>query len=180
MSLCLIAAGACAGQQVSTDYSPDTGFADYRTFALVSRPDSASHELIDDRVRIAVEAQLKNKGLLETNRESADLFVGYGVVDHAHTEVYTTQAGWGWGGNWGWRSYRWGVAWPADLRSSVETYTDGTIVVCLVDARTQRLVWQGRASDVLALPVTNPPKATQQIDGAVRKLLAKYPPYAAS
>lgn len=177
---CLTAAAACAGQRISTDYSPTVGFSQYRTFALVSRPDSGSHQLIDDRVRTAIEAQLAAKGLSETDRGNADLFVGYGVVDHTHKEVYTTGAGWGWGGGWGWRSYRWGVAWPVDLQRSVETYTDGTVVICLVDAKTRHLIWQGQAADVLGLPVSDPAKATRQVDQAVGKILAKYPPPSAS
>jgi hypothetical protein len=67
------------------------------------------------------------------------------------------------------------VAWPVDLQRSVETYTDGTVVICLVDAKTKRVVWQGQAADVLSLPVNDPTKATKRIDEAVAKILAKYP-----
>jgi uncharacterized protein DUF4136 len=172
----LVVLAGCAGNQVSTDYSPAAGFSQYRTFSMVSRPDSVSHQLIDDRVRNSVEARLEGKGLKETDRSSADLFVGYGVVDRTHKEIYTTGPGWGWGGGWGWRSYRWGMAWPTDLRRSVETYTDGTVMICLVDAKTHRLVWQGQADDALSLPVNDPAKATRSIDEAVASILAKYPP----
>jgi Domain of unknown function (DUF4136) len=179
LGACLIALAGCAGQRISTDYSPSVGFTQYRTFALVSRPDSASHELLDDRVRNAVEAQLASKGLSETDREGADLHVGYGVVDRRHKEIYTSGygggwGGWGWGG-WGWR--RWGgVAWPTSLESNVETYTDGTVIVTLMDAKTRKVVWQGQADGVIDLPVSNPAKATRSIDEAVSKIFAKYPP----
>jgi len=175
LGACLIVTGGCAGQHVTTDYSPVAGFTQYRSFAIVSHPDSASHQLLDDRVRSAVEVQLKQQGLTETERDSADLYAGYGIVDRRHKEVYTTGTGWGWGG-WGWRSYRWGVAWPVDLQRSVETYTDGTVVVCLVDAKTKHVVWQGEAADVVRLPVGDPAKATRSVDQAVAKMFAKYPP----
>jgi len=173
----LVAAAGCAGQQVSTDYSPSVAFSQYRTFVIVSRPDSASHQLLDDRVRSAIAAQLPAKGLSETDRAGADLYVGYGIVDRTHKEVYTTGTGtgWGWGGGWGWRGYRWGMAWPTDLQSEVEKYTDGTVIVCMVDAKTKKLVWQGQAADVLSLPVNDPAKATQRIDQAVAKILSRYP-----
>ena len=58
----------------------------------------------------------------------------------------------------------------------VETYTDGTVVVNLIDAKTKQVVWEGEVDDVVNLPVTNPVRATQQIDAAVAKLFAKYPP----
>jgi hypothetical protein len=169
------AAFGCAGQQVSTDYSPSVAFSQYKTFALVSRPDSATHQLLDDRVANAIDAQLESKGLKETNRENADLYVGYGVVDRTHKEVYTSGTGWGWGGGWGWRAYRWGVAWPADFRSDVYKYTDGTVMITMVDAKTRHEIWQGQAADVISLPVDNPAKATKSIDDAVAKILAKYP-----
>jgi hypothetical protein len=58
----------------------------------------------------------------------------------------------------------------------VETYTDGTVVVNLIDAKTKQVVWQGEVADVVDIPVDNPVRATQQIDQAVSKMFAKYPP----
>ncbi len=172
----LLLAAGCAGRQVTTDYSPATGFSRYRTFALVSPPDTAAQQLIDQRVRNAVQAQLTGKGLTETDRQTADLYVGYGMVDRTHKDVYTYRDGWGWGGGWGWRNYRWGVAWPMTTQRRVETYTDGTVVVNLIDAKTKKVVWTGQVADVVSLPVGNPATATRQIDEAVAKLFTKYPP----
>ena len=172
----LILAAGCAGQQVSTDYSPQTSFSHYRTFALVMPPDSAAHQLLDQRVRSAVQAQLDAKGLTQTDRQNADLFVGYGMVDKTHTIVYTYRDGWGWGGGWGWRYWRYGAAWPMTVSHQIDTYTDGTVVVHLIDAKTKQVVWQGQVADAVNLPVANPVRATQQIDAAVEKLFAKYPP----
>jgi hypothetical protein len=176
LGLGLILAAGCAGQQVSTDYSPSTGFSQFRTFALVAPPDTAGQQLLDQRVRNAVQAQLDSKGLTAADRQHADLFVGYGMVDKTHKEVYTYRDGWGWGGGWGWRYWRWGVAWPMTVQRRVETYTDGTVVVNLIDAKTKQVVWEGEVGDVVNLPVTNPVRATQQIDAAVAKLFTKYPP----
>ena len=172
----LILAAGCAGQQVTTDYSPATSFSQFRTFALVMPPDTGAQQLLDQRVRDAVRAQLAAKGLTQTDRQNADLFVGYGMVDKTHKEVYTYGDGWGWGGGWGWRYYRWGVAWPMTVHRSVETYNDGTVVVNLIDAKTKQVVWEGEVADVVSLPVGDPAGATQRIDGAVEKLFAKYPP----
>ena len=95
-----------------------------------------------------------------SDRQHADLYVGYGMVDRTHTEVYSYRDGWGWGGGWGWRYYRWGVAWPMSIRRQVETYTDGTVVVNLIDAKTKQVVWQGEVADVVSLPVGDPLHAT--------------------
>jgi uncharacterized protein DUF4136 len=173
----LIVAAGCAGQQVTTDYSPATSFSQYKTFALVSAPDTtAAQQLLDQRVRNAVQAQLTTKGLTLADREKADLYVGYGMVDKTHRQVYTYNDGWGWGGGWGWRYWRWGVAWPMTVQRQIETYTDGTVVVNLVDAKTKKVVWEGEVPDVVNLPVDNPVRATKEVDAAVTKLFTKYPP----
>ena len=173
----LILAAGCAGQQVTTDYSPATSFSQFRTFALVSSPDTvAAQQLLDQRVSNAVQAQLTTKGLTPADRQNADLYVGYGMVDKTHRQLYTYNDGWGWGGGWGWRYYRWGVAWPMTVQRRVETYTDGTVVVNLVDAKTKKVVWEGEVPDVVNLPVDNPVRATKEVDAAVTKLFTKYPP----
>jgi hypothetical protein len=172
----LLLATGCAGQQITTDYSPATNFSQFRTFALVMPPDTGARQLLDQRVRSAVQAQLIAKGLALADRQSADLYVGYGMVDKTYRQVYTYQDGWGWGGGWGWRYWRWGVPWPMSTYRQVETYTDGTVVVNLVDAETKQVVWEGEIADVVGLPVNNPVRATQDVDAAVGKLFTKYPP----
>jgi hypothetical protein len=172
----MILAAGCAGRQVSTDFSPATSFSQFRTFALVMPPNTAAEQLLDQRVRTAVQSQLDAKGLTATDRQHADLFAGYGVVDKTHTEIYSYADGWGWGGDWGWRYYRWGVAWPMSTRHQIETYTNGTVIVNLIDAKTKQVVWHGEVADVVNLPVSDPARATRQIDDAVAKLFAKYPP----
>jgi hypothetical protein len=172
----LILATGCAGRPVSTDFSPATSFSQFRTFALVAPPDTAGQQLLDQRVRNAVQAQLDAKGLTASDRQHADLFVGYGMVDRTHKEIYSYRDGGGGGGGGGWRYWRWGVAWPMTVQRRVETYTDGTVVVNLIDAKTKQVVWEGEVGDVVNLPVTNPVSATQKIDAAVAKLFTKYPP----
>jgi hypothetical protein len=170
----LVGIAAC-GPSISTDYNSTVPLTQFHTFAMVSQPDSVSHQLVDQRVAQAVQSQLTAKGLTPADRANADLYVGYGVVDRTRKEVYSTADNWGWGGGWGWRYHRWGVAWPITTRRQVETYTDGTVVVNLVDAKTHQVVWQSEAAHVLTLPVSNPTSATHAIDGAVSSMFSKYP-----
>jgi hypothetical protein len=176
LAMGLILSIGCAGNQVTTDFSPDVSFSKFRSYALVMPPDTAAQQLLDQRVRSAVQAQLDAKGLVMSDREHADLFVGYGMVDKTHTEIVDYPAGWGWGRGWGWRYYRWGVAWPMSDQRQIETYTDGTVVVNLIDARTKQVVWQGEVASVVSLPIEDPLRATREIDEAVAKLFEKYPP----
>jgi hypothetical protein len=178
ISMAVIAGAGCAGQGVTTDYSPAAQFSTYRSYALVMPPDTGANQLLDQRVRRAVQAELGTKGLTVADRESADLYVGYGIVDKTHEAIYSYGDGWGWGGRWGWRYWRYGVAWPMAEQRQVETYTDGTVVVTLIDANTKQVVWEGEIAGVVPIPVTNPASATDKINQAVEKLFQRYPPKA--
>ena len=100
------------------------------------------------------------------------------MVDKTHQAIYSHGDGWGWGGRWGWRYWRWGVAWPMTETRQVETYTDGTVVVTLVDAKSKEVVWEGEIPGVVSIPVANPADATDRINRAVEKLFERYPPKA--
>lgn len=168
----LATVAGCASN-VSTDYNPNTGFANLHTYALVTPTDRKSHQLLDDRVRTSVVSQLTAKGMREADRDHADVLVGYGVVDRTRAQINDSD----WGPAWGWRYNRWGVPWPLDTRvEDIDTYKDGSVVVSLVSAKTHRVVWQGEASDVVDLPVNDPKHADTEINHAVAKILEKYPP----
>ena len=172
LSVGLATLAAC-GSSISTDYNSHVGFSQVHTFALVNPPDPTSQQLLDDRVSSAVVSQLTAKGLSETNRESADVLVGYGVVDHTRKQVSLEN----WGPAWGWRYYRWGVAWPTDVSEEViNTYRDGSVVISMVDAKTHRVIWRSEARDVVSLPVNDPRLADKDINHAVAKIIDKFPP----
>jgi hypothetical protein len=172
----LMLVAACASPPMTVGYNPDVGFSGFRSFAMVSRPDSTSPQLIDDRMRTSIESQLEAKGLRDTTPTGADLLVGYGIVDRTNKD--TGKAGWDWAPTWGWR-YQWGVAWPSMSAPDAASYPDGTAVVYLVSTRNRQIVWQGRAPDVVLLPPGNVVHAREQIDQAVTSLFTKFPPYKA-
>ena len=38
-------------------------------------------------------------------------------------------------------------------RRQVETYTNGTVVVNMIDAKSKQVIWQGEVTDVVNLPI---------------------------
>ncbi|MNT61121.1 hypothetical protein D3C72_1987420 [compost metagenome] len=73
--------------------------------------------------------------------------------------------GWGWGGPWG-GGFGMGNTWT-------NNYNSGTIVIDIVDTKTQKLVWQGIGS---GLSVDSPKSKQKQIPQIVADIMAKYPP----
>jgi hypothetical protein len=173
VSIALTLVAACASQPITVGYNPDAGFSSFRTFAMVSRPNSASPQFLDDGMRTDIETQLEAKGLRDTTLAGADLLVGYGIVDRTNKDG--AKGGWDWAPARGWR-YQWGVAWPSTAAPDASTYPDGTAVVYLVSTRNWQIVWQARAPDVLLLPPGSVVHARQQIAGAVATLFTKFPP----
>jgi hypothetical protein len=59
--------------------------------------------------------------------------------------------------------------------STVSEVPVGTLIVDLVDANRKELVWRGTASDTLD-PEASPEKKEKNLQEAMAKLLANYPP----
>jgi hypothetical protein len=55
---------------------------------------------------------------------------------------------------------------------TVRQYKEGTLVLDLADGRSQQLVWRGTAEG----EVTKPGGSTEQLDKAVAKMFAGFPP----
>jgi len=111
---------------------------------------------------------LTEGGLIEVDpeKETPDLWIGSAAATEQETGIYwACVPGWSW---WGWATYWDPCAWLAPV--PVE-YTEGTLVLALVDSSTRTPVYGGVAAGVLAC---NDDVETQ-IDSAVHAILADYP-----
>jgi len=77
----------------------------------------------------------------------------------------------GFGGGWGWR--RFGGGGFGEATTTTETYTVGTLVVDLYDAKSKQLLWRGSSSDTLS---NNSNKNIKNLDKGVQKMFKKFPP----
>ncbi|MEL6926613.1 MAG: DUF4136 domain-containing protein, partial [Bacteroidota bacterium] len=59
------------------------------------------------------------------------------------------------------------------LNTTIINYDEGTLVLDFVDAKTEKLVWRGTATDVLS---SDEKEITKTLKRAIRRLIAKYPP----
>ena len=158
---------AAWAQQTSFDYDRSTNFAGYRTFAFKDGT-KVGDPLIDKRIADALASQLGQKGLQRA--EAPDVFVVYHIAFDKEKDISAWSTG---GGPYG---YYWGGGWGStDIR--VREIIVGTLVVDVVDARTNAIVWRGigvREVDTQATPE----KRDRNINKAVEKILKNYPPKA--
>ena len=153
--LLLMLAGCAARYDVRTDLDPAVDFSAYRTFAIPPRPKADTPDVLDNSlVRKRLEGMfakhLSARGLvLAAEHDPADLLVRYWVTTEAKTDVDSVPTvvgagGWGhgyggypgpypyWGGRWG----------PMYQDVIVRNYTEGTLVLDLVDRARDELVWR--------------------------------------
>lgn len=175
LAIAVFAAG-CGGTSSTVDYNPDTNFAEYRTYNWVPAGSSeaagaASDQLIDSRIRNAVESELTARGMSKVDLPQADMAVGYQVTSQDNVSYNTVSSGWG--GGYGRRGR---VGWGVGSSTTYETtYTDGTIILALFDNSERELIWQGSATSTLD-PGASAGERTEQVQKAVAKMMEEYPP----
>jgi len=170
--------GSCAGTRFYVDYDTRhdfSGYATYAWFQLAAPPDKATppteaNTILTRRIRWAIDGELANKGFSKAEVGDADFLVTYTLVLQSRMVMYHT----GWSvpvGGWGWGWGGWGVGWTGG-RSSLETYTEGTIVVDVLDTTSRALVWRGIIESAFKKP--NPDD--EKIRKVVAKVMEGFPP----
>ncbi len=159
--LLLFTTSTLLAQKVSVDWDHDADFSKYKTYAWIESKSPGS-ELAAKRIIVAIESQLAARGLQKTQGGDPALAVVYNVGAKERVSVE--------GYNYGYGRYRWG---GGTVRYDTTIYTEATMVVDLVDAKTHSLIWRGTASDTVS---DNPEKNTKKISKAAEKMFKKYPP----
>lgn len=168
--LSLVMLGACTSYQVTYDYDVTASYGRYKTFDYYTskKGTGGTTSLMDKRVRAAVEKELQAKGFtMETKADPDFLVTYYPIVEE---RKYRTNVRMGMG--WGHRPFYGGVS---TTRSQVHHYKEGTIVIEIVDFKTNQMIWQGAAAGALT-GLSNPEDADEVVPKAVRDILSKFPP----
>ncbi|MFM1808493.1 MAG: hypothetical protein RLZZ242_1218 [Bacteroidota bacterium] len=170
--IALMFSSACTSLRVYTDYDTGVNFSTYKTFAFY-KPGIDKAEISDlDKRRIlrAIEGVLEEKGYRKS--ENADLLITIATKEEDDVTVTTqTIGGWGWGWGWGFNPWMMG---PAMNNQNINTTNRGELIIDLLDAGDERLIWQGKGRG-LVTDVRNPQKRQGVIDTYVSAILAKFP-----
>ena len=166
LPLLLLAFVGCGSVSVTTDYDTKANFDTYKTFAFY-KPGIDKAEISDlDKKRImrAIEAELVTKGMQKS--VAPDVLVSLFTKSRERVNVQNN-VGFGYG--WGWRPM-----WGGGMQMNVNSYTEGTLFVDIIDAKTKELVWQGIGSG--ALTTRSVERKEERIQEFVQEILTQYPP----
>lgn len=168
LSLTLL--GGCASYAVSYDYDATAAYGRYKTFDYYTskKGTGGTTSLMDKRVRVAVEKELQVKGFALETQADPDFLVTYYPVVKERRYRTTTHMGWGWG-------YHPFYGRVGTTTSQVHRYKEGTIVIEIVDFKSNQMIWQGAAAGALT-GLSDPEEANEVVPKAVHDILAKFPP----
>jgi hypothetical protein len=162
-----ITSAALTGAQaasVKSDYDSSADFSKFRTWSWLQQPGGTQPPLAQEnplthkRILSAVEQELAAKGLERLDEGTPSLLLSYHVGLKERVDVDT----FGYRGRWG----------PGEVQ--VRTYTEGTLVLDMVDAEKKELVWRGWVTALV-----QPGGVSEEtIRKSIRKLLKKFPPEA--
>ena len=169
---------ACATVNVNTDYALEQDFSGYRHYAWhpdgvqkTTSLDTMGGDIFDNRVRLAIEHALSQRGMVKA--EAADFYVNYSVVTESRMSVNTYNTYGGYGPGWGYAPYGgWG---HGSTHTSVYYYTQGTLIIDVIDATTNKLAWRSTADGRVDQSST-PEKKEQALRKTITKMLEKFPP----
>jgi hypothetical protein len=171
----ILALTACASVDVRTATSPDANLGTLHTFSVMPTPQPKSQV-----------AQSKNDPMLVNSISNralrADLVKGfedrgYAVADKpdflvayyacANQKLDVTYWDYGYGFHPGW----WGPGWsPYD--ATVTQYTEGTVIIDVLDPKTKELLWRGQG---VARVSDDEPQYEQELWKTVTAILDKFP-----
>lgn len=163
----VVVGSGCAAATVRSYGDRSVDLQQYRTFAWgpsaalsTGDPRLDNNEVFDRRVRLQVEKELTRRDFEKATSEPADLFVHYHASVTQEIDVRTVE-----------RDYRYSNV------SSVEPFVfdAGTLLVDLVDRRTNRLVWRGWVQASIDGIIDNQQLLEQRIDDAVARILNGLP-----
>jgi hypothetical protein len=174
----LLMAGPALAQKVFIDYDQDYDFETIETFAWIETSETSmeqANSLMHSRIVNAVEHHLSMAGLREVGSDP-DIYVTYHTSTEKNLSFDTTAYGYGYPGGWRggyYRRYGYGAGFgTAAASTTVSTYQTGTLLVDAWDARTEKLVWRGVATNMTVYQ--NPEKMAGKIDKALKKIIGKW------
>lgn len=173
-SAIIIVLQACSTVNVTSDWDREAKFSDFITFDILPR-DEANQAIINDfdwkRLTDAITNEMKARGYSYQDND-ADLDVGVHIILENKTDInaYTDYyGGYGYGG------YGWGYGYGAYGTTTTVTqtdYTQGTLILNVMDAREKRLLWQGIAVGTVKEGNSDREK---RINSIIAKMYAQYP-----
>ena len=164
----IIISGCSPDLRVYSDHDPDYDLKKYRTFDWLhitniefEKNPLYYNELNDKRIKFAVQEQLKRKGYI-LSEGKPDLIVHYHIIVDDQSIVTTDPFGYFYSPYW------------THLQTTVRQYREGTLIIDVMESKTNNLIWRGWAASPIDEVYTSE-KIDSLVKMAVAKIFKKFP-----
>ena len=165
---------------VTSDYDHSVDFTKYKTFSFYQLKDNSNSvsQLNKNRIVAAIKAQMVTDGYTEVT-SNPDVYVNATTVKSDQKSLTTNSDNYGYGGFY--RPYGWGVGYGgyggmggmSTSTTTVTTTVTGSIIIDVINAAKNELLWTGTGNKEIDKPSSNP---DQTIPAAIAKIMASFPP----
>lgn len=163
--------GTAQAQKIKVEFDKSVDFSAFKTFAWDPSPQPTARPMLLAAIKAAVNEELTKSGLKEV-ASGPDMYVQiYGGTESDSAISYSDLLY----GPAGITPFDQSFLMWGAIPGAVTTVIvhEGELVVDLLDAHRKKLVWRGIAKEKLS---TQRSKALNQVNTAVEKLFAQYPP----
>jgi uncharacterized protein DUF4136 len=151
LGLAMIAGSGSAFAATHSDFTKSFSLGTLKTFEFkdqrrISRDPLANNDIWANDIRQAIRNDFMSRGLTEATNGHADFYVAFYVGLKERYDINSV----GYGlpvFHRGFRSAWWG--WPRGYDAWAVPYTESTLIVDVIDAHTNQLVWRGYDTDTL-------------------------------
>ena len=172
--LAFASATSAIAQDIRYNFDKQADFSKFKTFKWVTiKGGKVVNDLVDQQIRAAIESELALKGLVRTDADAADLYIGYQAAVDTEKEYTSFDSGWGYGPGYGGGWY--GGGGMSTTTGTTSTIYIGQLAVDMYQAASKTLVWRGSATKTLDTRA-KPEKQQKNLAKAMTKLFKNYPP----
>jgi Domain of unknown function (DUF4136) len=178
VGLGFLLASCATGPTVRTQAALNANLTSYRTYAFMAKPGTDQNgykSLTTQSLERAVNRELFARGYTPAAPDTEpDLVINFNVKEKEKVQGDAGPAGYGWGAGYG--GPRWGYGYGYgldDYYNNIQTVTEGSLMIDLVDRAHNEVVWSGTAVATLTKKVLDQPDAA--IDRSVAEIFARYP-----
>jgi hypothetical protein len=177
LSLILGLAACASGPRIDTLQAPNTDYSRYETFSYVSPlgTDRAGYaSIISQQLVFSTRREMELRNFVYVDDpESADLLLNFNA--QLNEQIRTTNVVEPAFGPTFW-DYRYGLysTWPNYRETvAIDQFTEGTVVIDLIDAEAGRMIWEGSATGRVTERTRR--DAAAELDQAVKSIFDRFP-----
>lgn len=165
--LSLLLGSTLWGQKVNVGFDKQADFSKFKTYAWIPRQAPLARPLLAAHIAGTTDEELAKKGLQKVESNPDLLITQYGGVDPQGGVAATDPTYMTYGGIPP-------PVWTGSVPAAVSHAQEGYLTMDVLDAANKQLLWRGKVK--VHLDYEHKEKALDQVEKAVAKLLAKYPP----